>query len=134
MPVHPAGRGCFQWGGSGKIYCGPGAYQKAERQGRAAYSHGYRGKEMTRESSVHFQQGERLRIRSKGPQGQPFEAFWYTVDTQGMTLKDVALQFAQTAQPGMFIEIVNGKLKWTYQVGRHAGQVLVTPMRGVKKN
>ena len=41
MPVHPAGKGCYQWGSHGKKYCGPGAYQKAERQGRAAHAHGY---------------------------------------------------------------------------------------------
>ena len=46
MPVHPRGRGCFQWGSHGHVYCGPGAYQKAARQGRAAYSHGYRGREL----------------------------------------------------------------------------------------
>ncbi len=79
---------------------------------------------------VNFQQGERLRIRSKGPQGQPFESFWYTVDYP-MTLTDVALQFAQTGQPGMLIEIVSGKLKWTFQQGRHAGQPTVTRVKGV---
>jgi hypothetical protein len=42
MPVRSRGRGCYQWGHHG-IYCGPGAKQKAERQGQAAYSHGYRG-------------------------------------------------------------------------------------------
>ena len=45
MPVRSKGRGCFQWGHHGKVYCGPGARQKAERQGRAAYSHGYQGHE-----------------------------------------------------------------------------------------
>jgi hypothetical protein len=79
---------------------------------------------------MNFQQGERLRIRVKGPNGQPFESFWYTVDTQGMTLEEVALQFAQTGQPGTFIEIVNGKLKWTYRVERFAGQTAVTRVRG----
>ena len=43
MPVHHRGRGCYQWGNHGRIYCGRGAKAKAERQGRAAYSHGYRG-------------------------------------------------------------------------------------------
>ena len=126
---------------------GHGAHIRDDQRARSAFTNGMDPEEFAEivtggfaleeghtVREVNFQQGERLRIRSKGPQGQPFEAFWYTVDTQGMTLKDVALQFAQTAQPGMFIEIVNGKLKWTYQVGRHAGQVLVTPMRGVKKN
>ena len=40
MPVHRIGKDCYQWG-SQKIYCGPGAYQKAERQGCAAYANGY---------------------------------------------------------------------------------------------
>jgi hypothetical protein len=44
MPVHRVGRDCWQWGSHGKVYCGRGARQKAERQGRAAYSHGYRRK------------------------------------------------------------------------------------------
>lgn len=49
MPVRSLGRGCYRWGAHGKRYCGPGARQKAEKQGRAAYSHGYKGhaKEMT---------------------------------------------------------------------------------------
>ena len=41
------GRGCYQWGSHGKVYCGPGARQKAERQGRAAYAHGYGMREDT---------------------------------------------------------------------------------------
>lgn len=55
MPVHSGkdGEGCFmQWGNSGKKYhyeCGNGkaksaAKRKAELQGVAAYSHGYKGK------------------------------------------------------------------------------------------
>ena len=46
MPVHPVkGRpGCYQWGDSGKVYCGDGAKEKAEAQQRAAYANGYRGK------------------------------------------------------------------------------------------
>lgn len=44
MPVRSLGHGCYRWG-HGKKYCGPGARQKAEKQGRAAYSHGY-AKEM----------------------------------------------------------------------------------------
>jgi hypothetical protein len=46
MPVHPAGKRngqqCWQWGGK-KVYCGAGAKEKADRQGRAAYAHGYKG-------------------------------------------------------------------------------------------
>jgi hypothetical protein len=41
VPVHSRGRGCYQWGQHGKVYCGPGARQKAERQGRAAHARGY---------------------------------------------------------------------------------------------
>lgn len=33
----------YKWGSSGKIYTGPGARAKAERQGRAAYASGYKG-------------------------------------------------------------------------------------------
>jgi hypothetical protein len=34
----------YKWGTSGKIYTGPGAKSRAEAQGRAAYSSGYKGK------------------------------------------------------------------------------------------
>ena len=34
MPVHKAGPGCYQWGNQ-KKYCGKGAKEKAEAQGRA---------------------------------------------------------------------------------------------------
>ena len=34
----------YQWGNSGKKYRGKGAKAKAERQGRAAYANGYKGK------------------------------------------------------------------------------------------
>jgi len=78
---------------------------------------------------MNFQQGERLRIRVKGPEGQPMEAFWYTVNNT-MSLNEVALQFAQTAQPGMLIDVVSGKLKWTFRVEHHAGQPSVTRVRG----
>lgn len=43
MPVHPKNGG-YQWGNRGKIYKGPGAKAKAEKQGRAAYASGYKGK------------------------------------------------------------------------------------------
>lgn len=79
---------------------------------------------------VNFQTGERLRIRVKGPQGQPMEAFWYTVEPGPMTLNEIALRFAQTAQTGMLLEIVSGKLKWTFRVEQHAGQTAVTRVRG----
>lgn len=76
-------------------------------------------------SDVYFQPGERLRIRSRGPQGQPFEAFWFTVPS-AMTAGEVALQFAQTGQPGMLIDVVSGTLTYTYRQGRHAGLPTVT--------
>lgn len=82
-----------------------------------------------RDSSVTFQQGERLRIRTKSPMGHLLEAFWYTVD-HTTSLNEVALQFAQTGQPGMFIEIVSGKLKWTFQQSKYAGHPSVTRVRG----
>lgn len=34
MPVHKQGSG-YRWGESGKVYTGPGAADKAARQGRA---------------------------------------------------------------------------------------------------
>jgi hypothetical protein len=80
---------------------------------------------------VNFQRGEMLRIRIKGPQKQPFESFLYPLD-YATTLDEVALRFAQTAQSGMFIEIVNGKLKWTFRVEQHAGQPAVTRVRGTQ--
>lgn len=43
MPVRKVGDG-YQWGNHGKIYYGPGARRKAERQGAAAYANGYKGK------------------------------------------------------------------------------------------
>jgi len=55
MPVHRVGKNCYQWGGSGKVYCGPGARQKAERQGRAAYAHGYRGHAAEEERRDHME-------------------------------------------------------------------------------
>ena len=38
MPVNEVKKGkqtCHQWGKSGKIYCGPGSREKAEKQGKA---------------------------------------------------------------------------------------------------
>ena len=61
MPVHPVkGRpGCYQWGDSGKVYCGDGAKEKAEAQQRAAYANGYRGKaEMMMPASDEYQYGD----------------------------------------------------------------------------
>lgn len=45
MPVHQVKKGNrigWRWGDHGKIYFGKGAKQKAEKQGRAAYSSGYK--------------------------------------------------------------------------------------------
>tara|TARA_R110002012_G_scaffold319529_1_gene540517 strand:- start:11419 stop:14814 length:3396 start_codon:yes stop_codon:yes gene_type:complete len=44
MPVHSV-KGqpnCYQWGKTGKIYCGDGAKEKAERQGRAIIATGWK--------------------------------------------------------------------------------------------
>lgn len=48
MPVHavPGKPGCYQWGGHGKVYCGPDAKKKAAAQGRAAYANGYRAEDV----------------------------------------------------------------------------------------
>lgn len=35
MPVKKVGKDCYQWGNTGKKYCGTGAKEKAARQGRA---------------------------------------------------------------------------------------------------
>jgi hypothetical protein len=45
MPIRKVSKGgktCYQWGHSGKVYCGPGARAKAAKQARAAYASGYR--------------------------------------------------------------------------------------------
>lgn len=44
MPTRrvPGRPNCYRWGQSGKIYCGPGAKAKADRQGRAIHASGYR--------------------------------------------------------------------------------------------
>lgn len=38
------GKPGWKWGASGTCYTGPGAKAKANRQGRAAYASGYKGK------------------------------------------------------------------------------------------
>ena len=61
MPVHPVkGQpGCYQWGESGKVYCGDGAKEKAEAQGRAAYASGYKGKaEMQMPTKPKYQESD----------------------------------------------------------------------------
>lgn len=35
MPVRKVGKDCYQWGERGKKYCGPGAKEKATKQGQA---------------------------------------------------------------------------------------------------
>ncbi len=42
MPVRKVSANCWQWGKSGKVYCGPNAKQKAHAQERAAYANGFR--------------------------------------------------------------------------------------------
>lgn len=43
MPVRKV-KGGYKWGKSGKLYKGKGAKQKAQRQARAIYSSGFKGK------------------------------------------------------------------------------------------
>jgi hypothetical protein len=43
MPVRKV-KGGYRWGKHGKVYRGKGAKAKANRQARAAYANGYRGK------------------------------------------------------------------------------------------
>ncbi|MHB8391453.1 MAG: hypothetical protein ACYDBH_18045 [Acidobacteriaceae bacterium] len=42
MPIHKAGSG-EQWGNHGKVYHGPDAKEKAEKQAAAAHANGFRG-------------------------------------------------------------------------------------------
>jgi hypothetical protein len=73
-------------------------------------------------TDVNFQNGERIRIRVIGPKGQLADPpFWYTV-TGTMSVEDVALQFTQTIQPGMFVSISDGKNSWTFQKETYAGK------------
>jgi hypothetical protein len=47
MPVHRVirnGQVGYQWGQSGRVYTGPGAQARAQRQGQAVYAAGYREK------------------------------------------------------------------------------------------
>ena len=44
MPVHKTKSGGYKWGKSGKTYYGKGAKKKAQRQGKAIRSSGWRGK------------------------------------------------------------------------------------------
>lgn len=47
MPVKrctKGGKSGWKWGNSGTCYVGKGAKAKAEKQGRAAYANGYKGK------------------------------------------------------------------------------------------
>lgn len=44
MPVHKVGKDCYQWGNSGKVYCGKNAKQKAEKQAKAIKASGWKEK------------------------------------------------------------------------------------------
>ena len=44
MPVHKVGKDCYQWGKSGKVYCGKDAKKKAEKQGQAIRATGWKEK------------------------------------------------------------------------------------------
>ena len=48
MPVHKVGTNCYQWGNSGKVYCGKNAKQKAQKQGEAIRRSGYTEKRTKR--------------------------------------------------------------------------------------
>lgn len=73
-------------------------------------------------STPNFQSGERVRIRIIGPKGQLADPpFWYTVPNV-IDIEELALQFSQTIQPGMFVSISDGKSSWTFQKETHAGQ------------
>ena len=43
MPVHKVGKDCYQWGNQ-KVYCGKGAKAKAEKQGQAIRTTGWKEK------------------------------------------------------------------------------------------
>jgi hypothetical protein len=43
--IGPNGKTGYRWGTSGKVYTGPDAKARAERQGRAARASGYKGKQ-----------------------------------------------------------------------------------------
>jgi len=43
MPVRKV-KGGYKWGKSGKLYKGKGAKQKAQKQARAIYASGYKGR------------------------------------------------------------------------------------------
>ena len=42
--VGPGGKTGYRWGRTGKVYTGPGARERAERQGRAVRAAGYKEK------------------------------------------------------------------------------------------
>ena len=46
MPVHKVKgtKDCYQWGNSGKVYCGKEAKKKAEEQGKAIKASGWKEK------------------------------------------------------------------------------------------
>lgn len=68
MPVRSLGGGRYQWGHHGKVYSGRGARQKAERQGAAAYAHGYVGKSLFDRLVQKFSQ-DQPRVPAGSPQG-----------------------------------------------------------------
>lgn len=72
--------------------------------------------------------GERVRIRVKSGHGQPFESYWHTLH-EAMAPSELAMQMAQTLQPGMLLEIDSGRTKCTYLVGANAGRLTVTRVR-----
>ena len=44
MPSRKVSKNCYRWGKTGKKYCGEGAKEKSQKQGRAIYASGWKGK------------------------------------------------------------------------------------------
>ena len=42
MPVRKVGKDCYQWGTSGRVYCGKNAKRRAEKQGQAVRATGWK--------------------------------------------------------------------------------------------
>jgi hypothetical protein len=76
MPVHSV-KGqpnCYQWGKTGKIYCGAGAKDNAERQGRAIHASGWKEAE-TFEAAQRFDYGKIIYDTFYGDGNKPFREY-----------------------------------------------------------
>jgi len=79
MPVRKVITGfknCWQWGHSGKIYCGRGAKQKAYAQERAAYANGYRTPRLKKAAEDKKPDTVKIRPSKKGEQSK-YTAIFY---------------------------------------------------------